>query len=370
MVTRSRGWGCKGRVWILAGALLACGSPRLYAAPEEKTEQPAGEKAVTVAPTSQPGKANAAPGSPATLHAPKSRLPYPADAEVWADATGTPLNTPPGVPVGAVKRVSILVFRPRGDVLPWDRFVQIYVADGKLAPNPELKLGLSPLPKVQPAATAPQNLEETNVYETRMGKDILVLGIIRNARTQHLLGYSVLVNGTLNNAQALVQARSMVTELAENARRIRISVPRPTNSVAAAPTWRIDGNRLRQLVQSIAKDASLSPRVREIARVVMPQATAIEHSTFRTPRPVSDATFLDFYTRQTARQGWGQPIIRDTTQVGRPALLFQRPYDGAVILVRAQPTTMTAPGMLGAPTTMIHVLVMEGKIDVSRLDEK
>lgn len=367
MATKKCSWGRKGLVWLFAGALVACGNPRLYAATGEAPESPEVEKPAAATPGGREEKAAAAP---VTLHGPKSRLPYPADAEIWADATGTPLNAPPGVPVGAVKRVSILVFRPRGDVLPWNRFVQIYVADGKLEPNPELKLGLTPLPKVQPAATAPQNLEETNVYETRMGKGILVLGIIRNTRTRHLLAYSVLVNGTLNNAQALVQARSMVTELAENARRIRLSVPRPTNSVAAAPTWRIDGNRLRQLVQSIEKDANLSPRVREIARVVMPQATAIEHSTFRTPRAISDSSFIDFYTQQTARQGWGQPIIRDTTQIGRPALLFQRPYDGAVILVRAQPTTLTAPGMLGRPTTMIHILVMEGKIDVSRLNEK
>lgn len=361
MGARSSGIRGSAAAILALGALVGGLSRGAAAAPEE----PAGDA---------PPRA-AAPAAPARIlapaaQAPKSQLLYPGDAEIWADARGTPLNTPAGVPMGSVRQVSVLVFRPRADLLTWNSFVQLYVNGGRLEANPEVKLGVTPVPKVQPAATAPINTEETNVYECKGGKEILVLGLIRNNRSQHLLGYAVCISGTLNNAQALVHARGMVQELAENARRMRLSVPRPSGAVAAAPTWRIEGTRLRQLVQSIAQDGTLSARVKEMATTVIPQATAVEHSTYRTSRPVSDAAFLDFYAEQTTRQGWGAPISRDTTQPGRPALLFQRPYDGAVILVRAQPTTMTQVGMLGKPVTTIHILVIEGKIDVSRLQSR
>lgn len=346
---------------VVVSALVGGGRP-CAAAPEPA----AAETPKAPAPAPSAGTRSAV----SVLEAPKSRLLCPADAEIWADAQGTPLKTPAGVPAGSVRKVSVLVFRPRADTLGWNDFIQLYVGAGRLEANPELKLGVTGLPKVQPAATAPLNTEETNVYETRDKKEILVLGFIRNNRSQHLLTYAVSVSGTLNNAQALIQARSMVQELAENARRMRLSIPRPAGAVAAAPTWRIEGTRLRQLVQSIAQDTTLSNSVKQMATIVIPQATAVEHSTYRTTRPISDQAFVEFYTLQTARQGWGPAISRDTTQLGRPALLFQRPYDGAVVLVRAQPSTLNEAGMLGKAATTIHILVIEGKIDVSRLQSR
>lgn len=305
------------------------------------------------------------PASPSQIAdvalAPRSTLPYPLRAELWVDAEGAPTVTPPGVPIGAILRVRVVVFRPERDRLEQDTLVRLLVAAGRLAPNASPRLVAEP----DRRSLAAVNRESTQVYAGKLPNEMVVLGQVQNTATQHLLAYAVVVSGTLNAAQALVQARAVVAELAERARLTRLAVPRPSGSVPVSPTWRLEGARLRELARSIEQDVTLSPSVRSIARVLLPQSAAVEYSAWRTREPLTDQAFFDFYSQHTLRQGWGSPISRDATQPGRPSLLYQRPADGAVVLIRA--STPAPIAALPRAGTTLTVLVMEGRINLQGL---
>jgi hypothetical protein len=195
--------------------------------------------------------------------------------------------------------------------------------------------------------------------------ELLVLGIQKNAKTGQQQVSAVLFSGRLDRNEALGQAQALITELTVRAAAARDSVPVPTGSVPAARETRFSGAQLQAMLGGILQDPSVSTRVKEMARVVLPQATSLRFSVWRTRDYLPDAAFFDFYTQQGARLGWGQPLTRDQTQPEHPALLFQRPNNEGVVMVRAQPAAQVRPGTMR--TSHIFVLVIEGKIDASSL---
>jgi hypothetical protein len=311
-----------------------------------------------------PGK-GAAPG---TQVAPTSQLPYPKGAEWWADAQGTPTAMPPGMQMTDVQRVQALVYRAKGDALTWEQVTGMYVEQGILPPKPAFVLQSLLNPRSLPPIAEPV-VEEVQVYITQMGGAFLVLGFYRYPSSKQLLGYSVLLSGKVSAAQALVQGRAIAEELIKSAWVKRLTPPVPPGAEAAAPVQRLEGRRLRDLLQAIQRNPNVSARVKEMARVVLPQATAVTFYQWRTQAPVSDRAFFEFYIGQADRMQWGPAVSRDETQPTRPTLLFQRPNNEGVIMVRAEPTTPVL-GQVNRASTTIFVLVMEGKIDISSLRSK
>ncbi len=297
----------------------------------------------------------------------KSHLLYPPGAEVWADATGTlPATAGPGTPVSLL-HVRALVFRPVGDSLTWSDHTALYTHRGLLAPGQKPSFSAVKVATGEEKTADPDaNTEETNVYVPRSGGQFLVLGFFRNQRTQHQLAYAVLLQGSLTITQAVEQGKALATSLARQVKLARLGPPHPPGAVASAPSRAVTGPALQVMLQSIERSVLVSEKVKMIARIVIPQSTRIELWTFRTAAPMPDTEFVQFYADQARKLGWGEPISRDETQPGRPALLFQRP-DGGVAMIRAEPTPIAGgtPGV--RPSTYLFVLMMEGKINVSSL---
>ncbi|MGV3722159.1 MAG: hypothetical protein ACO1SX_14710 [Actinomycetota bacterium] len=299
--------------------------------------------------------------APAVSLGPNSRLPYPTGADVWVDGAGTfnrPLPALPGGAPGMLVSASFIVMRPKDDNLKPEQLASIYSGSGYL-PN-----GAQPVFKAAALPTADStsgNAKETFVYRSRSAGKWLVLGLIRNMRTQHQLASVVILSGTLDILQAVAEANRLVELYAGEAQRRRSAPPMPTGTVAAGPTARWEGPKLAQLLNGIVRDPAVSARVKEMARTVIPQAVSINYSSWRTPTPLTDAAFLEFFTQQGTKLGWGAPVSTDESQPGRPTLLFQRPNNQGYVMIRAQPSPPPAIGAAARPSTTIIVLDLEGK---------
>jgi len=292
----------------------------------------------------------------------KGGLPYPADAELWVDAQVGRTPVALGTFRGTVQKMQVVAFRPKGDALAVGEIEPLFVAARLLeaSTKPVLELITPPAP-LNPGGGAVAY--DTLVYRTGRPSEILVCGTIRNPAMPQQLAYAVLMTSNLDAGQAFVHARRTVEPLVVEERARRLSVPAPAGAKVAQPRYSLAPEQIRQLLRGIEQDAAISPRVKEMARVLLPQATGLTFSAWRTQAPLSDQRFFNYYTQQAAALGWGAPVTRDETQPGRPTLLFQRPNSEAVVMVRAQPTT-PRPGILHVPATTIYVLVMEGNINV------
>lgn len=306
--------------------------------------------------------ATAAFGAPQALLGPNSRLPYPADADVWVDGSGSfnqMVAALPGGSPGMLVSSSFIIFRPKGESLKIDDFAGLYVTNGYLANGATPAFKALALPSSEAAVVS--NAKETFVYKTRIPGRWLVLGLIRNLRSQHQLASAVVLNGTLDTLQATSEANRLVELYGGEAQRRRQAPPMPAGTMPAGPTARWEGAKLGQLLQSIERDNSISPRVKEMARTVIPQAVSINYSTWKTATPLADQSFVDFYTVQAQKLGWGEPTSTDLTQAGRPTMLFQRPNGEGYVMIRAQPSPSGPVGTVTRPSTTIIVLDLESK---------
>lgn len=307
---------------------------------------------------------DAAPASLAVVAA-KSGLPYLRGSDVWWDSQGVPTSAVPGVDASAIRTASILIFRPQGDGLAWEQFTAMYVEHGLLPQAPKAELTVSSAPQGNIAdGSVVANAEETNVYTTRSAGELLILGQIRNLRSRNQLAYAVRLSGKLTNAEAVVHVRKLVDALAAEAKNLRTRLLAPPGSVPAAPEATLRGAYLGQLLRSIDQSPLLSTRVKSMTRAILAHATAVTVTSWRTRTVVSDAAFFQYYAQQAEKLGWGAPVMKDETQPGRPALLFQRPNNQGVVMVRAQPAPLVGPGgVVLRPTTVVFRLEVEGMIN-------
>lgn len=307
---------------------------------------------------------------PRSTSAPVSKLPVPAGSEIWVDVEGSgPIILPaPGLNTSpVVQRSSVLVVHPRGDALAWEEWLRMFHHAGMVAENAAPLLRSStPATAAAPGGPPAPPTGEYRVYGTRVATEFLVLGIQKDPKSGQQQVSAVLFSGRMDRTQALTQAQSLIAELTARAVAARGAVPVPAGAIPAAQEIRFSGAQLRSMLTGILQDPSVSPRVKEMSRVVLPQATSLRFSVWRTREYLSDASFFDFYTQQGARLGWGQPLTRDETQPNHPALLFQRPNNDGVVMVRAQPSSMPRGAASRVPAH-IFVLVIEGKIDASSL---
>lgn len=300
--------------------------------------------------------------APPVAVGPNSRLPYPSDADVWVDGSGTfnqPVAALPGGNPGMLISSSFIVFRPKGDSLKAEDFEALYVSNGYLTSGATPVFKATALPNSEAVVVA--NAKETFVYKTHVTGRWLVLGLIRNLRSQHQLASAVVLNGTLDSLQATSEANRLVELYAGEAQRRRQAPPMPAGTLPSGPSARWDGTKLAQLLQSIERDVNISARVKEMARTVIPQAVSINYSTWKTPAPMADQAFVDFYTQQAQKLGWGPPISTDLTQPGRPTILFQRPNAEGYVMIRAQPSPPGPVGTVTRPSTTLIVLDLESK---------
>jgi len=299
--------------------------------------------------------------APGVSLGPNSRLPYPTGADVWVDGAGTfnrMLAPLPGGAAGMLVSASFIVIRPKDDNLKAEQLAAIYAGSGYLTN------GALPVFKAASLPTADSttgNAKETFVYRPRGNGKWLVLGLIRNLRTQHQLASAVILSGNLDTLQAVAEANRLVELYAGEAQRRRSAPPMPAGTVAAGPTARWEGPKLAQLLDGIVRDPAVSVRVKEMARTVIPQAVSINYSSWRTPTPLSDAAFLEFYIQQGVKLGWGAPVSTDETQPNRPTILFQRPNKEGYVMIRASPSPPPAIGAAARPSTTIFVLDLEGR---------
>lgn len=302
------------------------------------------------------------PVTTVTVTAATSQLPYPASADLWVDAGGKPA-------AGAVRGISslgVVLFRPSGDLMSWPAVQGLYQS-AKL-----LQMGAAPLfravthPESEAAAADPDaNSEETRVFRGAAPRTVMVLGTIRNLASQHLLVYAVRLSGEIAPVEAVKQARSLVTELGLQAKLKRFGPPRPAGAVADAPELRLRGPQITQLLVTIRESRFASDRIKKMAAAILPRATSVTLTRWRTPDALSDAAFFRFYEEQAERLGWGAPVVRDETIATRPSMIFQLPGASGVAMIRAQPVEPA----LGVPLAkIIHVLMIDGAIDTSRLD--
>lgn len=353
MTSRSR---VLGATLLLLGVALWSVAPESRAAADDKIPFSIGTSTVQ-------------PAAPAgVLLGEQSRLPYPVGADRWVDAAGADAVTVniPGVGFTAIRRQAAMVYRPQGDRMRWEDVTSMCVKAGVLPPNPEPKLTLTKVPEGEGAAVG--NAFEDRIYRTRTPGEHLAMGLIRNLRSQHLLVYEMLLTSKLNDAQALLYARGTVEGLAEEARQRRMQLPAPPGGTPLGSVIRLQGAQVRQLQQALARDPNISPAVRRMADVVLPQATTVTRSAWRTAVPLADKEFFDFYTAQAKLRGYPAPISRDESHPERPTLLLQRPYNSGVTLVRAQPSPAGEGG--GAAGTTVYVFDMDGSINVDALVTK
>jgi hypothetical protein len=336
-----------------AGALAALSLTSAVARAQEPEAGPAPTPPAPAAGTETPVRT-------APLIGPRSRLPATGGAELWVDLSGigspgvTVLPTP-GRPAAVIRQYSVLVFRPVGDNLSWEELTALYVNHGLLPSAPPV-LNIGSLPPLAAAQGSPLNARDTRLYKAKNGSDYLALGLIRNLRSRNQLAYAVLLAGKLDNVQAALQANALAETLANDYLTRRNSPPIPMGAVSVQPSVTATGARLSALQSNIASDRSVSPRVKELARLAS-SATLYQ---LRTAAPLTDRQFLEFYTREAASRGWGQPISQDETRPGYPTLLFQRPTNDGVMMVRAAPSPPTIGG-LQRPGTIIVLLMMEGR---------
>ncbi len=294
---------------------------------------------------------------PAAQVAKESGLPYLAGADVWVDQSGKPQAVVPGIQPGQLEKMRVLVFRPRTNGVTLDAYAVPFVEQGLLNATQQPLLSAAQLPQGQN-----QNREETFLFKTSKADQFLVLGFITNVGSGNQLVYAVILDGKLNQAAALLQARTSVTGMAERARSQRLTPAPPAGSVVVGATNRLSGAALPQLLKAIVDNPRIPQRVKALCRSIIPQAVSVTYSKWRTPAPLKDDAFVDYYIAQAARMGWGQPVVKNLEQPGLPTLLFQIPDGGGVVMLRAQPEPATA---LTAEGTGILVLVMEGRIDVN-----
>ncbi len=296
--------------------------------------------------------------------APTTRLPYPMDSELLVDRQPAMMPSIPGLPANAVRKCLIAAFRPRQPI-SLDELARAYVAAQYLPNQPGVALEVS--------ETAPANattVRQARVYRSVLPDEYVILGSIRETRSQAQILYGVVISGNIGRAEALVRAEPVVSGLISSyvleERTRRLQIPIPGGSQPSSPMIRIEGLGLVQLAASIEQSTVVSPRVKEIARIVLPQASGVTHMAWQTPNRISDKGFFTFYLQQAEKLGWGQPVSQDQTRVGHPTLLFQRPANQGVVLVRAQPTPLVT-GKLNKPSTTLYILVIEGRIDVTTL---
>jgi hypothetical protein len=301
------------------------------------------------------------------LLAEKSRLPYPSGVDRWVDARSddpVTINVP-GAGATLIQRQAALIYRPQNDRASWDSLGVLYEKAGILNPKAAPKLTLMKMPEGE----APKgNAFEDRIYETRTPGERLALGLIRNLQSQHLLVYQMTISSKMNDAQSLLYARSTVEGLAEEARVERMRLPGPPGSTSIGSVITLRGSQVRTLQNALTQDAAVSDEVKRMATVVLPQATSVSRTAYRTATHLSDKEFFDYYIAQARQRGYTAPISRDESHPGRPTLLFQRPYNSGVTLVRAQPTTNTIQGGLN-PTT-VYIFEMDGAINVDALTSK
>lgn len=301
----------------------------------------------------------------APVQAKKSELFHPSDARIWADAAGAVVSTLPDVPRNTVLQVRALVFQPKGDNLTWSELTQMLALKGALRAGQKPVFSAAKLATGEAATADPEaNTEETNVYAGRTPDEFVVLGFIRNQRTQHQIAYEVVLKGPISAVQATAQGRSLSTMLALTYKFNTSGPPRPQGAVPTGPSRSLAGQQLRLLLESIEKSPTLARGVKSTARVVIPQATKVELWNFRTLQPFSDALLVNFYMNEAVKLGWGTPISRDESQPNRPTLLFQRPNETGVVMVSAEPVP-PVPGSGSA--TLISILVIDGKINTGSL---
>lgn len=301
--------------------------------------------------------------------APKSRIPLPADAELWVDSEGTPMLNIPGVPADGVGKVQVVVYHPRGDRLAWAEFTAFYATQGLLSTSVKpLEALFSPLAQ-GPLTEANSNIEEIKVFNTTANGSFLVLGSINNTLTKSMLAYVVVVSGKLNNAQAMFAARGLVSGLTaqERSRRSVAAPPVPPGAAPGGSVARLQGPQLQQLLESILAGPHPA-RVKDMARVVLPQATAVVLSSVQMSSPLSTEQFVSFYIQQATKLGWGPPVSTDTSQPDSPTMLFQLPYNQGVAMIRSITSTAAGPaGPASRKTQTLVALMVEGKINVSAL---
>lgn len=246
--------------------------------------------------------------------------------------------------------------------MPWAEIIRLYGVQGILGSRPEPLFRAASNPRKTGEHLDPElNAEETRVYAAGHG-GLLVLGWLRNLRSEHLLVYAVLIQGKVSNVDAVTQARSVVTELGRQAKLKRFGPPRPEGAVADGPEHRLQGPQIQQLLTTIQQSSFASPRVKEMSASILPLATSVTLTRWRTAAPLSNADFFNFYIEQAADMGWGRPVVRDESLADRPSLIFQLPGGTGVVMIRSQPT-----GAPVRPVTIIHVLYIEGRIDTSKL---
>ncbi len=381
---RTAGWGIAWAAVIAAGGAVS-------AAPEVRSERPAPTAFTALMADEKPkpdGKPTAQKTTPAIprtsvlavlvpgvdgapplrpLTATQTRLPYPADAELWIDRTPAGVPVIPGLRTGAIRRMDVLAFRPKNDQMTLDQAAMLYSTLQVLspAPRPVMELVNPPIPPAP--AGAPQTSETVRVYRGMVPGQVVVLGSAQDLRTRALLIYLVQITGTVGNPEALLQAKTVVSGYMLEERGRRSQPPIPPGSAPVRPIVRFEGPRIQELAQSIERSATVSAQVKEIARVVLMQSSGVMYGAWQTSAPLTDQAFFDFYQTQTQKLGWGPAISRDETQPGHPTLLLQRPHNDGVVLVRAEPTARPVLGKSGGPSTTVVVLVIEGSINVSAL---
>lgn len=353
----------------LALALLAGVPLQSSGAPEEPVKPAVKEAPVKTEPTSVTIR---------VMRGKLSQLPYPEGADVWADARS---DAAVSVPVNGrgtfrLDKVSVLVFQPAGQTLKWETLVALYTNHGLLPPSAEPKLEAKELPQgdlTVPAGVV--NLYQSRVYRTITPGEHLVLGVIRNLRSQNMLVYAVQVSSKLGDGEILGPVKAVVDELAEKARLERERLekqkggePRPRRmvvppgSIATGPTLKLDGGRLRRMRDSLLRDASLTPQVRQALGTMLSRATEVRYSTYRTATQLPDQEVVDFYTKEGQKAGWGTPASTDTMPAGQVTMLFQ-PKRGGAVLVRGQATPSNPALKIPSPTTLLYLLEVDGNID-------
>jgi hypothetical protein len=348
-----------GGAWPSAAG--AAPAPSGFADPGLQADPPAAEPRV--------------PSRPTARLAAKSHLPYPDGAEIWVDAEGAPQGAIVGLAARTIQRVAVLVFRPREDDFNWTALLALYAQHKWIEPGARPEASALDVPTEAGVIGPVGRGEEVRAYRTETVDRRVVLGFIRALPSRDLLAYAVVMDSKLSGFRAMAQGRSIVTELVDEAGKLRRQAiaGAPLSSGARPPTlplpagampirgvsW-VQGPGLQQLLSSIEQSVDVSARVKEMARQVIPQARLVTFSSWRVPRSMTDTDFVAFYAQAAMKLGWGAPVSQDPTP-GRPTLLFRRPGGEGVVMVRAQPGPVLSLNRTTSPSTEIYVLSIEAR---------
>src|SRR5262249_7822096 len=142
------------------------------------------------------------------------------------------------------------------------------------------------------AGSTRTDVERSQAYFTRNPDETLIIGTLQSTTTRLTLGYAVLTEGKLSNFQAVPQAQAVVRNFVKQWKIRRAEKPVPEGATIASPIYRLQGPQLATLQQSILENPRVSQRVKEMARVVIPQATSITTKTYRTSARIQDRDFF------------------------------------------------------------------------------